>query len=119
MVGILDAENLLAEGVDFVEGAAGGDCVDEEEALASAHVLVAHGAVLLLASGIEDVEQRGLSIDGDLLSVAILDGRVILVNEVVLDELDCEGGLADTTTTDDDDLVFSHSSAKAKLLGGS
>jgi len=108
VVGVLDTEDLFAEGVDFVEGAAGGDGVDEEEALAGAHVLVAHGAVLLLAGGIEDVEEGGLAVDGDLLPVAVLDCGIVLIDEVVLDELDCEGGLADTTATNNDNLVFGH-----------
>lgn len=35
-----------------------------------------------------------------------LDGRIILVNEVALDELDGQARLADTTTADDNQLVF-------------
>jgi len=108
VVDILHTENLFAELLDFVKGAARGDGVDEEEALAGAHVLVAHGAVLLLAGGIEDVEEGGLTVDGDLLPVAVLDGGVVLVDEVVLDELDGQGGLADTTATNNDNLVLGH-----------
>jgi len=108
VVDVLDTEDLFAEGCDFIEGAAGSDSVNEEEALASAHVLIAHCAVLLLAGGIKDIEEGGLTVDCNLLPVAILDGRIVLINEVVLDQLDSKGGLADTTTTNNDNLVFSH-----------
>jgi len=108
VISILHTENLFAEGVDFIEGATGSDSVDEEEALAGAHVLVTHGAVLLLAGSIEDIEEGGLTVDGDLLPVAIFDGRIVLVDEMVLDELDGKSGLADTTTTNNDNLVFGH-----------
>lgn len=49
---VLDAQDLLLEGHDFLEALAAGDAVDEEEALAGAHVLFSHGRVLLLAGGI-------------------------------------------------------------------
>ena len=70
--------------------------------------LVAHRRVLLLPGGVEDVEQAGLIVDRHLLPVRVLDGRVVLVDEVVLDELDGERRLADATTPDDDQLVLGH-----------
>jgi hypothetical protein len=66
---VLDSQNLLLEGGDFLEALAGCDGVDEEETLSGPHVLLAHGAVLLLASGVEDIEQSGLIIDVALLAV--------------------------------------------------
>jgi len=108
VVGILYTKNLFAEGVDFIEGATRSDSINEKEALASAHVLITHGTVLLLTSGIEDIEKGGLTVDGDLLSVGILDSRIVLINEVVLDKLDCKSGFAHTTTTNNDNLVFGH-----------
>ena len=39
---VLDAQYLLLEGLDFFEGLLRGDGVDEEETLASAHVLFSH-----------------------------------------------------------------------------
>jgi len=109
MVGILHTENLFAELVDFIEGAAGGNGVDEKEALASAHVLVTHSAVLLLTGGIKDIKKGSLTVDGDLLPVAILDSGIVFIDEMVLDELDSKSGLADTTTANDNNLVFGHS----------
>jgi len=108
VINILHTENLFAEGSDFVERATGSDSVDEEEALAGAHVLVTHSAVFLLTSSIEDIEEGGLTVDGDLLPVTVLDGRIVFIDEVILDELDSKSGLSDTTTTNNDNLVFGH-----------
>lgn len=63
--------------------------------------------VFLLASRIQYIEKRDLFIDYALLSVRVLDGRVVFVHEVTLDELDGQRRLSDTTATDDDELVFS------------
>lgn len=46
-----------------------------EEALAGPHVLIPHGAVLLLTCGIEDVQETRLAIDHHLLPVRVLYGR--------------------------------------------
>ena len=43
----------------------------------------------LLASSVKNIQEARLSIDDHLLSVAVLDGRIVLVNEVVLYQLDC------------------------------
>lgn len=51
-------------------------------------------AVLLLSSSVEDIQKASLVVDGNLLAVAILDRGVVLVDEVVLDQLDSEGGLS-------------------------
>ena len=48
----------------------------------------------LLPRCVEDVEETRLSVDDDLLPVAVLDGGVVLVHEVVLDQLDGQRGLA-------------------------
>lgn len=47
--------------------------------------------------------------EGDNVAIAFVrtfDCRVIFINEVALDELDCEARLAHTSSTDDDELVF-------------
>ena len=41
----------------------------QEESLARPHVLLPHGAKLLLAGGVEDVQQTGLSVNNNLLPV--------------------------------------------------
>ncbi len=49
-----------------------------------------HGAVLFLSSGIENVQQASFLINGHLFSVRILNGRVVLVDKMVLNELNGE-----------------------------
>lgn len=53
---------------------------------------------VLRTSSVEDVEQTSLIINGHLLTVGVFNGRIVLIDEVVLDELDRKGRLADTTT---------------------
>jgi len=106
-VAVLDTEDLLVEGTDLLEGVAGGDGVDEEEAFACAHVLLSHRTVFFLAGGVEDVEEGYFFVDHALLAVRVFDGGIVLVYEVALDELDGQGAFADTTTADDDELVLS------------
>ena len=43
---------------------------------------------------------------GSIAGTRTLNGRIILVHEVGLDELNSQGTLSDTTTTDDDELVL-------------
>lgn len=68
---VLYAENLLLEGVDFVEALTRGDGVNEQEAFASAHVLLTHGHVLFLAGGIEDIEEGVFFVNLALLAIRI------------------------------------------------
>lgn len=42
LIHVLYSENLLIEGADFLERVAGSNGVDEQEALARAHVLLTH-----------------------------------------------------------------------------
>ena len=44
----------------------------------------------------------------DLFPVGVFDGGIILVNEVVLNQLDGEGGLADASSPHDNKLVLCH-----------
>jgi len=76
LISVLGAEDLVVEDGDLLERGLGGDVVDEEEALAVAHPLVLHGGELLLAGGVENVEQSGFIVDDDLLAVRVLDGGV-------------------------------------------
>ena len=66
----------------------------------------------LLAGSVEDVKKTGFSVNDDLLPVAVLDGGVILVYEVVLDELDGEGGLADSASCNESGCYVSTFSKK-------
>jgi hypothetical protein len=68
---VLHSQNLLLEGGDLVEALLGCDGVDKQETFASAHVLLPHSGVLLLTSGIENIEQSNLIVDHTLLTVGI------------------------------------------------
>jgi len=106
LVGILDTKNLISEGRDFVERGSGRDGKHAQETLTRAHVLVTHGRVFLLSGSIEDVEQAGLVVDGHLLAIAVFDGGIVFIDEVILDELDSEGRFSDSASSDDDEFVF-------------
>lgn len=58
--------------VDVLEGLGVVDGKHAEEALAGAHVLVPHGAVLFLAGRVQDVQQTRLPINDHLLPVGVL-----------------------------------------------
>ena len=66
---ILHSLDLLSVGGDILETLGVVDGEDYEEALPGPHVLVPHGAVLLLACGVEDIQQTGLSVNNHLLPV--------------------------------------------------
>jgi hypothetical protein len=68
---VLDSKNLLLESQDFFKALPAGYGVDEQEAFARSHVLLAHCAVFLLACSIEHVQQSNLLIDNALLAVRI------------------------------------------------
>ena len=58
--------------VNVLEGLGVVDGKDTEEALPSPHILISHGAVLLLTCSVQDVQQTRLSVDHYLLSVGVL-----------------------------------------------
>lgn len=91
---------------DLLKRVPGGDRVHEKESLASSHVLLPHGSVLLLSGGVQDVEESDLVVNDALLAVRVFDGRVVLVYKVGLDELNGEGGFTDTSSTNNDKLVL-------------
>ena len=87
LLACLDLLPVLADGLETLGVV---DSEDYEEPLPGPHVLVPHGAVLLLPGGVEDVEETGLSIYHNLLPVAVLYSRVVLVDKMVLDQLNCQ-----------------------------
>jgi hypothetical protein len=72
---VLDAQNLLLEGGDLLETLAGSDVVDKQETLSCPHVLLAHGTVLLLAGGVENIEKSDLVVNVALLAVRVWVGQ--------------------------------------------
>lgn len=66
---VLDAQNLLLECDDLLEALSRRYAVDEQETLASSHVLLAHGGVFFLAGRVEHVQKRDLFVNHALLPV--------------------------------------------------
>ncbi len=63
----------------LIEGRLQRDRVDAEEAVTGAHVLVTHGAEVLLTGRVEDVEDALLVVDRHLLAIGVLERRIIVV----------------------------------------
>ena len=61
----------------------------------------------LLARSVEDVEEASLAVDHHLLPIAVLDRGIVLVDEVILDQLDCQSRLAHATSCKTD-MVRQH-----------
>ena len=68
---VLDPQDLLLEGGNLDEARPAGDGVDQQEALAGAHVLLPHRRILFLAGGVQDIEQGYLIVDHALLAIRI------------------------------------------------
>ena len=90
LLSILHPLYLLPVLGDVLETLGVVDSEDYEEPLPGSHVLVPHGAVLLLASRVENIQETGLSVNNDLFSVTVLYGGVVLVHKMILDQLDCQ-----------------------------
>jgi len=78
------------ESANFLKRVPRGNGVHEQEALACAHVLLPHGPILFLSSSVENIQKRNLVVNNALLPVRVFNRRVVLVDEVALDELDSE-----------------------------
>uniref|UniRef100_A0A0V0J169 Uncharacterized protein n=1 Tax=Schistocephalus solidus TaxID=70667 RepID=A0A0V0J169_SCHSO len=108
LLSILHAQDLVVEVGEVIEGGLGGHGVAEDETLTIFHVEVTHCRKLLRARGVQNLQHALLAVDINLLSVAIFDRWIVLLNENILNELDREGTLADTSATKDDQLVLAH-----------
>lgn len=104
LITILRLQDSVPELTDLIEGGPCGEGEDQQEALTSLHVLVSHGTVLLLSGCVQDVQEARDVINSDLLPVRVLNGWIVLLNEVILHERDGDGGLAHTSRSNHDDL---------------
>ena len=57
-----------------------------------------------------------LAVKLDLFSVAIFDCWVVFLDEDVLHELDCQGGLADAASAEDNDFIILGHSENYKFV---
>jgi hypothetical protein len=127
---VLDSQDLLLERHDLLVALPVGYRVNEQEALSRAHVLLSHRRVLFLSGCVEHIEKRDLVVDNALLAIRVCDrvsacstnrrvtglltlnGRVVLVYEVALDQLNSQTRLSDSTAADYHQLVFSEELAR-------
>ena len=59
------------------------------------HVLLSHGRELLLTRGVQDVENTQVMVDLRVLDIRVLNRRVVIRDEELLEELNGERRLAD------------------------
>lgn len=93
---------MFTEIREIVEGGLGNDGVSEDETLAVLHIEIAHRSELLLrrvsqvkkggkaysSGSIENLKHVLVIVDLDELTVGVLDGGIVLLDEDTLDELD-------------------------------
>mmetsp|Transcript_446 Transcript_446/g.1544 ORF Transcript_446/g.1544 Transcript_446/m.1544 type:complete len:256 (-) Transcript_446:202-969(-) len=105
---LLDAEDLCAQLRRGFEAGRCCDAVCQHESLARLHVLVTERTVLLLSSGVHNIQHASGSVHLHQLPVRVLDGGVILLHEVALDEAHGESRLADSTSSNHNDSILCH-----------
>ena len=80
--------------------------VTEEETVARLVVQVAGGGELILAGCVADLERAELPVDLEVgLSIGVVDGGIVLLQELVVDEAPSEATLSDAAVAQNDDLV--------------
>ena len=104
----LDPDDLVSHGLDVLETLLVDQAVDQDEALAVPDVQVPHGGELLGAGRVQDLQHGRGGVHLDLLSVEILDGGVVLLDECPGDELHGEGGLAHPAAAQHHHLILPH-----------
>ena len=84
----LERLELLVDDADHLETLSVGDRVDEDVSVDSDGMLGREERILVLAGSIDDRDVVVDTLEGDLLEVWLLDGRIVGLDEVVLDKLD-------------------------------
>lgn len=105
MVVILHAQDLLPEELRRLEGIVLCNGEHAQEAFAGPEVVIPDGCVVLLARRVEDVDLHFLAVEHDLLAVTVGFGGLVVLHELVVHELQREGGLADAARAHHDHLV--------------
>ena len=86
----LEVLELFVDDLDHVKALSRGDRVDENIAMHADGVFGGEERVLVLASGVDDGDIVLDAFVGDLLEVGCLHGRIIWLDELVVDKLDDE-----------------------------
>jgi len=102
-------EDLVTNDARHLETLLAGHRIDNQVAMDANEVLRIQNAVLILASGVDDLGGKLLVLVPNDLAERVLDGRVVAVDKVAVDELHRQTRLADSSTADNGHLP---------LLGG-
>lgn len=105
VIAVLDPEDLSEELAYFNETLPVVNGKHQQEAIASTHVLLPHGAKFLLPCSVQDVQPCRDAVHRADLCVGIFNGGVIVRHKVGLDELDGQRALAHAAAAYDHQLV--------------
>lgn len=89
--------------------------VNQDEPLPVLYVQISHRGELFRPRRVQDLQDGGGRVHFDLLSVKVLDSRVVLLDEGAGDKLDGERGFADAATAQHDHFVFLHWGGRSRL----
>jgi len=87
-------QDLVPDDAHHLEALLAADRVDDHVAVNADKVLGVEDAVLVLAGGVDHLDGEVVVAVADHLAEGIFDGRVVRVDKVAVDVLDCEGGFA-------------------------
>lgn len=107
--------NYLCVEIGYLERLLVHQAVNQDEPLPVFDVQISHGSELLCARCVEDLQHRGRRVYFDLLSIKVLDGWVVFLDECAGDKLDGERGLADAAAAQDDHFIFFHWGGRGRL----
>ena len=87
-------QNLVPDDAHHLKALLAADRVDDHVAVDADKVLGVEDAVLVLSRGVDHLNGEVVVAVADDLAEGVFDGRVVRVDEVAVDVLDCEGGFA-------------------------
>ena len=87
-------QDLVSDDAHHLEALLAADRVDDHVAVDADEVLGVENAVLVLAGGVDHLDGKVMVAVADDLAESVFDRRVIRVNKVPVNILDCEGGFA-------------------------
>jgi hypothetical protein len=87
-------QDLVPDDAHHLEALLAADRVDDHVAVDADKVLGVEDAVLVLAGGVDHLDGEVVVAVADDFAKGVFDGRVVRVDKVAVDVLDCEGGFA-------------------------
>lgn len=87
-------QDLVSDDAHHFEALLAADGVDDHVAVDADEVLGVENAVLVLAGGVDHLDGEVVVAVADDLAESVFNGRVVRVDKVAVDILDCEGGFA-------------------------